>query len=231
VVPEEAETGRPQAPVKRPAPAAASTDRVRDPAKGKWLEEVPSTEKEKEQEKEKEKKKRKRAPPSPAEEEPERPKKRRLRRPASREDGTTTISVDGNPARGPPTRTTVRIVPREGRTQRGAAPAPPPPPPVAEVVTMEEEQLPAAADVDIPAEEETLPEAEEQPVTAEEGTVPDAEERPVMAEEEALSEAEERPAQEREADPAAAPQSFQAPTWNLDERIPIAPQVWDADTP
>jgi hypothetical protein len=67
-------------------PTAATTDRVRDPAKGKWLEEVPSTEKEKE----KEKKKKKRAsgeayefweietsrdaPDSPAEEEPERPK-------------------------------------------------------------------------------------------------------------------------------------------------------------
>jgi hypothetical protein len=97
---------------------------------------------------------------------------------------------------------------------------------------MEEEQpVAAAADVDIPAEEETLPEAEEQPVTTEEGTLSDVEERPVMAEEEALPEAEERPAREQEADPAAAPQSFQVPTWNLDTRIPIAPQLWDADTP
>jgi hypothetical protein len=70
--------------------------------------------------------------------------------------------------------------------------------------------------VDIPAEEETLPEAEGQPVTAEEETLPDAEERP---------------AQEEEADPAAAPQNVQVPTWNLEERIPIAPQEWDADTP
>jgi hypothetical protein len=96
---------------------------------------------------------------------------------------------------------------------------------------MEEEQPVAAADVDIAAEEETLPEAEEQPVTAEEGTLPDVEERPVMAEEEALPDAEERPAQEREADPVAAPQNIQVPTWNLEERIPIVPQEWDADTP
>jgi hypothetical protein len=244
--PEEAEAGRTQAPVRRPAPAAATTVRVHDPAKGKWLEEVPSTEKEKEKEKEKRKRKRapgeeyefweigtsRDAPPSPTEEEPERPKRRRLRRSASREDGTTTISVDRNPARGPPTRTTVRIVPREGRTQPGVAPAPPPPPPVAEVVTMEEEQpAAAAADVDIPAKEEILPEAEEHPVTAEEGTLLDAEERPIMAEEEARPDAEERPAHEREVDPAVAPQNIQVPTWNLEERIPIAPQEWDADTP
>jgi hypothetical protein len=57
VAPEEAEAGRPQAPPKRQASAAVTTDRVRDPAKGKWLEEVPPTEKEKE----KEKKKRKRS--------------------------------------------------------------------------------------------------------------------------------------------------------------------------
>jgi hypothetical protein len=103
---EEVEAGRTQAPVRRPAQTAASTDRVRDLAKGKWLEEVPPTEeqeKEREKEKEKEKRKRKRAPreeyeyweigtsrdapPSPAEGEPERPKKRRLRRPTSREAG------------------------------------------------------------------------------------------------------------------------------------------------
>jgi phosphoketolase len=74
----------------------------------------------------------------------------------------------------------------------------------------------AAADMDIRVEEETLLEAEEQPVTAEEETVPDVEERP---------------AQEREADPTAAPQNIQVPGWNLEERIPIAPQEWDADTP
>jgi pyruvate/2-oxoglutarate dehydrogenase complex dihydrolipoamide acyltransferase (E2) component len=85
------------------------------------------------------------------------------------------------------------------------------------VVTMEEEPTTAAAaEEDIPAEEETLPEAEG---------------RPAMAEEETLPATEERPAQEQNADPAAAPQSFQVPTWNLDERIPIAPQEWDADTP
>jgi hypothetical protein len=71
---------------------------------------------------------------------------------------------------------------------------------------------PAAA-ADILAEEETLPEAEEQPATAAEGSLP---------------EVEKRPAQEREADPAAAPQ---IPAWNLEERIPFAPQEWDADTP
>jgi type IV secretory pathway VirB10-like protein len=83
---------------------------------------------------------------------------------------------------------------------------------------MVEEPTPtaAAADADVPAEAETLPEVEERPVTAEEETLP---------------EAEERPAQELEADPAAAPSNIQVPTWNLDERIPIAPQVWDADTP
>jgi hypothetical protein len=88
-------------------------------AKGKWLEEVPPTEKE--QEKEKKKKKRASAeefelwevgmsgptPGAPAEEEPVRLKKRQLRRPASREDGTTTISVDRFTAKGLPTRTTV----------------------------------------------------------------------------------------------------------------------------
>jgi hypothetical protein len=88
--PEEVEAGRPQAPARRQAPAAATTDWVRDPAKGKWLEEVPPTEKE--QEKEKKKKKRasaeefelweigtsRPAPGSPAEEEPVRLKKRRL---------------------------------------------------------------------------------------------------------------------------------------------------------
>jgi hypothetical protein len=49
--------------------------------------------------------------------------------------------------------------------------------------------------------------------------------------EETLPEAEERPAEEQEADPAAALNNVQVPTWNLDTRIPIAPQVWDADTP
>jgi hypothetical protein len=222
--PEEVEAGRTQAQVRRPAQTAATTDRVRDPAKGKWLEEVPPTEEqEKEREKEKEKRKRKRAPgeeyeyweigtsrdapPSPAEEEPERPKRRRLRRPTSREDGTTTISVHRNPARGPPTRTTVRIVPRVGRTQPEAAPQPPPPPPVEVVVNMEEEQ-PAAVAVDISAEEETLPEAAAQPTTAEDGPLPDAEERPGMADDEDRPDVEETPAQEREADPAAAPQNL-----------------------
>jgi hypothetical protein len=82
-----------------------------------------------------------------------------LRQPTSRQDGTTTISVDRNPARGPPTRTTVRLVPRVRRTQPEAVPQPPLPPPVEVVVTMEEEQ-PSAVAVGISAEEETLPEAE-----------------------------------------------------------------------
>jgi hypothetical protein len=209
------EAGRTPAPVRRPAQTVPTTDRVRDTAKGKWLEEVPPTEEEKEKEKEKEKKKKKRvsgeayeyweigtsrdAPPSLAAEEPERPKRRRLRWATAREDGTTTISVDRNPARGPPTRTTVRIVPRVGRTQPE--------------VTMEGDQ-PAAAD--ILAEEEAMPEAEKQSATAAEGSLP---------------EAEERSAQEREADPAAAPPNLQIPSWNLEERIPFAPQEWDADTP
>jgi hypothetical protein len=127
----------------------------------KWLEEVPPTEKEKE----KEKKKRKRSsaeefelweigtsgptPDSPAEEEPVRPKKRWLRRPASREDGTTTIAVDQFPAKGPPTRTTVRIVPREGRMQPEVAPPPPPPPLVDAVVIMVEEPTTTAAAADV----------------------------------------------------------------------------------
>jgi hypothetical protein len=110
--PEQDKDGRQQAPANRQAPAAATTDQVRDPAKGKGLEEVPPMEKEKEKEK---KKKRPPAeefelweigPSGPAldslaKEEPGRPKKRWLRRPASREDGTTTIAVDRFPAKGP----------------------------------------------------------------------------------------------------------------------------------
>jgi hypothetical protein len=133
--PEEAEAGRPQALARRQAPAATTTDRVRDPAKGKCLEEVPPTEKEKE----KEKKKKKRSSVEefelweigtsgpaldlPAEEEPIRLKKRRLQRPASREDGTTTIAVDRFPTKGPPTRTMVRIVPRGANATGGHATA------------------------------------------------------------------------------------------------------------
>jgi hypothetical protein len=110
---------------KRQALAAAQSDRVRNPAKRKWLEEVPPT-------KEEQEKKKKKKPPagefelweigpsgaipdSPPEEEPVRTKKRRLRRPASREDRTTTIVVDRFQAQGPPTRTMVQIVPAEGR--------------------------------------------------------------------------------------------------------------------
>jgi hypothetical protein len=91
-----------------------------------------------------------------------------------------------------------------------------------------EEEQPSAVAVDISAEEETLPEVEAQPATLEE-TLPDVEE--MMAEDEDRPDEEERPAQEREADPAAAPQNLQIPSWNLEERIPIAPQEWDADTP
>jgi hypothetical protein len=53
----------------------------------------------------------------------------------------------------------------------------------------------------------------------------------VPAEKETLPAAEERPAQKPAAGPAAALTDIQVPTWNLGERIPIAPQVWDADTP
>jgi hypothetical protein len=94
---------------------------------------------------------------------------------------------------------------------------------------MEEEQ-PTAAAVDISAEEETLPEAEAQPAMVEE-TLPDAKERPMMAEGEDRPDEEERPAKEREADPAAASQNLQIPSWNLEERISFVPQEWDADTP
>jgi hypothetical protein len=55
LAPEEDEAGRQQAPTKRQAPAAATSDRVHDLAKGKWLEEVPPTEKEKEKEKKRKK--------------------------------------------------------------------------------------------------------------------------------------------------------------------------------
>jgi hypothetical protein len=53
--PEEAEAGQPQAPARRQAPVAVTTDRVCDPTKGKWPEEVPPTEKEEEKEKKKKK--------------------------------------------------------------------------------------------------------------------------------------------------------------------------------
>jgi hypothetical protein len=189
---QEDEAGRNQGPAKRQAPAVAQS------------EEAPPTE---EEEKEKKKKKKKKPPvgefelweigpsgvipDSPPEEEPVRPKKRRLRRPASREDGATTIAVDRFPAQGPPTRTTVRIVPTEGRAQPRATSPPPP----AEVVIMRKDlpTMAAAAEADVPAEEETLPVAEE------------------------------RPAQEPTAEPAAAQNDIQVPTWNLGEHIPIAP--------
>jgi hypothetical protein len=80
------------------------------------------------------------------------------------------------------------------------------------------------------SKEETLPAAEAQPATVEEA-LPEAEERPMMAEEEDRPDEEKRPAQEREADPAAAPENPQIPAWNLEERIPVAPREWDADTP
>jgi hypothetical protein len=58
-----------------------------------------------------------------------------------------------------------------------------------------------------------------------------AAEADLPAEEETLLVAEERPAQWPTAEPAAALEDIQVPTWNLGERIPIATQVWDADTP
>jgi hypothetical protein len=38
-------------------------------------------------------------------------------------------------------------------------------------------------------------------------------------------------AQELAADVMTAEEEIQIPTWNLGEWIPIAPQIWDADTP
>jgi hypothetical protein len=51
------------------------------------------------------------------------------------------------------------------------------------------------------------------------------------AEEDTLSESEPPMARELTAASQAAFTDIQIPTWNLGERIPIAPQVWDADTP
>jgi hypothetical protein len=78
-----------------------------------------------------------------------------------------------------------------------------PPPPVEVVVTIVEDlpTMMAAAEADVPAEEEAL----------------------LMAK--AL------PAQAPTKEPAAALTDIQVPAWNLGERIPIAPQVWDVDTP
>jgi hypothetical protein len=70
-------------------------------------------------------------------------------------------------------------------------------------VTMVSDQIAPRAEVttETPAEEKTLPESE--PPTALE---------PIAASQPAFTD-------------------IQIPTWNLGERIPIAPQVWDADTP
>jgi hypothetical protein len=51
------------------------------------------------------------------------------------------------------------------------------------------------------------------------------------AEEETLPESEPPTAREPTAATKAAFTDIQIPTWNLGERILIAPQVWDADTP
>jgi hypothetical protein len=53
----------------------------------------------------------------------------------------------------------------------------------------------------------------------------------VPAEEEALPEPELPTAQEPATKAQAALTDIQIPMWNLDEQIPIAPQVWDVDTP
>jgi hypothetical protein len=153
---EEDRVGRQREPAKEHALLVASTDRERDPAKGKWPEVV------------KPKKKKPvdlweictsgTSPELMPGEEPIRPKKRRLRRPASREEGTTTIVVDRFPSQGPPTRTVVRLVPREGQGRPSAMPPPP-----AEVVVTMAEDLPtmmAVEGADVPAEEEALPAAE-----------------------------------------------------------------------
>jgi hypothetical protein len=51
------------------------------------------------------------------------------------------------------------------------------------------------------------------------------------AKDEALPEPELPKAQEPAAGTTTAFTDIQIPTWNLGERIPIAPQVWDANTP
>jgi hypothetical protein len=51
------------------------------------------------------------------------------------------------------------------------------------------------------------------------------------AEEEALPESEPPTAQGPTTATTAVFTDIQIPTWNLGERIPIAPKVWDADTP
>jgi hypothetical protein len=70
-------------------------------------------------------------------------------------------------------------------------------------VTMVSDQIAPREEVtaEAPAEEETPPESE--PPTARE---------PIAASQAAVTD-------------------IQIPTWNLGERIPIAPQIWDADTP
>jgi hypothetical protein len=51
-----------------------------------------------------------------------------------------------------------------------------------------------------------------------------------LAEEEALPEPKPPMAQEPTAETTAAFTDIKIPRWNLGERIPIAPKVWDADT-
>jgi hypothetical protein len=63
-------------------------------------------------------------------------------------------------------------------------------------------------------------------------TAPRAEETAeAPAEEETLPESEPATAQGPATETTAAFTDIQIPTWNLGERLPIAPQVWDADTP
>jgi hypothetical protein len=110
---EEEPEGRQRKSAKAKALVVVPAERIRDPAKGKWPELV----KPKKKPVELWKIGTSGASPEPMPEEElivDRPRRRRLQRPASREEEARTISVDRFPAQGPPTRTTVRLVLREG---------------------------------------------------------------------------------------------------------------------
>jgi hypothetical protein len=144
----------------------------------------------------------------------ERPRKRRLRRPASRGEEASTIMVVRFPARGPPSRTTLRVSPMEGAEQASQV----------HHLTTQVATAPVA---------NTTTRAEEDPVGEQ---TPQVAKVPVMrmeepAAEETLPGMELLRAQAPAADLTTAQVEIQIPTWNLAEQIPIAPQIWDADTP
>jgi hypothetical protein len=88
--------------------------------------------------------------------------------------------------------------------------------PQVEVTMASAQTTPRAEETaEAPADEETLPESE--PPTAQ---------GPATATTAAFT-----TAQGPVTGTTAAFTDIQIPTWNLGERIPIAPQVWDADTP